>query len=93
MRSPPSVFPQEKQAQKQYEPTDIDKQNYIRACLDILVNVFGWADQTILDEFDQKVSSGGLTQKDRNYYKYVISRYITSLEDNIRSLQANFKAS
>lgn len=93
MRSPPSVFPQEKQAQKSYEATDIDKQNYIRAALDILVNVFGWADKSILEEFDQKVSSGGLTEKDRSYYKYVISRYITNLEDNLRSLQANFKAS
>jgi hypothetical protein len=95
MRSIPSVFPLEKQAQNknQYEQSDIDKQGYIRGCLDILIRVFGKIEPTVLQEFDQKVASEGLTEKDRSYYKYLISRQITEIGDSFRELEAYFKAS
>lgn len=94
MRGIPSVFPMEKRAanEKQFDPVDLDTQGYIRGCLDILYRVFGKIDPSVIQEFDQKVSSEGLTQKDLSYYKYLISRQITEIGDKFRELEAYFKA-
>ncbi len=96
MRSIPSVYALQKQAEantKQFDPVDMDKQQYIRGCLDILARVFGKIDPAHIEEFDRKVASGGLTEKDRSYYKYLISRQITEIGDSFRELEAYFKAS
>lgn len=93
MRSVPSVFPEKRAAnEKDYEPIDINTQGYIRGCLDILYRVFGKIDPSVIQEYDQKVASEGLTQKDVSYYKYLISRQITEIGDSYRELEAYFKA-
>ena len=93
MRAVPSIFAAEKQAanEKQFDPVDTDTLGYIRACLVILANVFGKINQAHITEFDQKVSEG-FTQKDRSYYKYLISRQVTEIGDSFRELEAYFKA-
>ena len=94
MRGIPSVFAVQKQAanEKQFDPIDLDTQGYIRGCLDILIRVFGKLHPKHLEEFDRRVASEGLTQKDLSYYKYLISRQITEIGDNFRELEAYFKA-
>ena len=94
MRAVPNIFVAEKQAanEKQFDPIDLDTQGYIRGCLVILINVFGKIHPEHLTEFDRKVASEGLTQKDRSYYKYLISRQITEIGDSYRELEAYFKA-
>lgn len=93
MRAVPSIFAAEKRAanETQFDVVDPDTIGYIRACLTILINVFGKIHQAHLTEFDKKVSEG-LTQKDLSYYKYLISRQITEIGDNFRELEAYFKA-
>lgn len=93
MRAVPSIFAAEKQAanETQFDPVDNDTLGYIRACLVILVNVFGKLHPEHISEFDRKVQEG-LTQKDRSYYKYLISRQVTEVGDSFRELEAYFKA-